>query len=344
MHRGWTVSYLVHMIHKPLPNISPRAWEHPADRAALTALKRVPGLNDVVRFFLGLTGEKSIRLLFLASAVRVGPSQFPRLDALLDEACRVLDVADRPELYVTQNPALNAGAIGVKKPFITLNSSMLDTLDDDEILAVIAHELGHILSGHVLYKTLLWFLLNMAAVVVRIPVAQIVLIGVIAALKEWDRKSEMSADRAGLIVVQKPQVSNTVLMKLAGGKHLDEMDLEEFYRQADDYDAGGDILDGVYKVLNIMGQSHPFPVLRVKAIQAWATDGSYERILAGEYPRRDAQEEDIARDFSEATKAYQDELKASRDPLAQAVSDLGDGLENVRAEAEKFFSSVFGNR
>lgn len=322
--------------------ISPRAWEHPADRTALTALKQVPGLNEVVKFFLGMTGEKQIRLLFLSSAVRVGPRQFPRLNEMVEEACRVLDVTDRPELYVTQNPALNAGAIGVQKPFMTINSSMLDTLDEDETLAVIAHELGHILSGHVLYKTLLWFLLNMAAVVVRIPVAQLVLLGVIVALKEWDRKSELSADRAGLLVAQNPTVSNTLLMKLAGGKHLDEMDLDEFYKQADDYDAGGDILDGVYKVLNIMGQSHPFPVLRVKAIQAWATDGSYERVLAGEYPRRDATEEDVARDFSEATRAYQDELKSSRDPLAKAVSDIGDGLENVRAEAEKFFNTVFG--
>ena len=336
--------YIRRMDRIQFEKISPRAWEHPADRAALAALKQVPGLNEVVKFFLGMTGEKQIRLLYLSSAVRVTPRQFPKLNSLVEEACRVMDVADRPELFVTQNPALNAGAIGVQKPFMTVNSSMIDTLDDDEMLAVIAHELGHIMSGHVLYKTLLWFLLNMASVVVRIPVAQIVLLGVLAALKEWDRKSELSADRAGLIVVQKPQVSSTVLMKLAGGKHLDEMDLDEFYRQADDYDAGGDILDGVYKVMNIMGQSHPFPVLRVKAIQAWATDGSYERVLAGEYPRRDAEEEDIAHDFSEATRAYQDELKGSQDPLARAVNDIGEGLENARAEAEKFFNSVFKGR
>src|SRR6056297_3074080 len=219
--------YIRRMDRIQFEKISPRAWEHPADRAALAALKQVPGLNEVVKFFLGMTGEKQIRLLYLSSAVRVTPRQFPKLNGLVEEACRVMDVADRPELYVTQNPALNAGASGVQKPFMTVNSSMIDTLDDDEMLAVIAHELGHIMSGHVLYKTLLWFLLNMASVVVRIPVAQIVLLGVLAALKEWDRKSELSADRAGLIVVQKPQVSSTVLMKLAGGKHLDEMDLDE---------------------------------------------------------------------------------------------------------------------
>jgi Zn-dependent protease with chaperone function len=291
-----------------------------------------------------MTGEKQIRLLFLSSAVRVGPRQFPKLNEFVEEACRILDVADRPELFVTQNPTLNAGAIGVRKPFMTINSSMIDTLDDDELLTVVGHELGHIMSGHALYRTLLWVLINVAMFAIRVPVAQIVLLGVIAALNEWYRKSELSADRAGLLVSQNPSVSNTVLMKLAGGKHVDEMDLDEFYRQAEDYDAGGDVLDGVYKILNLMGQSHPFPVLRVKSLQTWATDGSYERVLAGDYPRRDAHEEDVARDFSEASRTYREELKASKDPLAKAMSDLGDGLDNVRQEAEKFFSSVFGGR
>jgi Zn-dependent protease with chaperone function len=327
-----------------LPNISPRAWEHPADRAALNALKQVPGLDEVVKFFLGMTGEKSIRLLHLASSVRVGPKQFSRLDSLMAEACRVLDVQERPELYVTQNPVLNAGAIGVKQPFITLNSSLIDTLDDEETLAVIAHELGHIMSGHMLYKTLLWVLLNAAAFFVRIPVAQIVLAGVVTALKEWYRKSELSCDRAGLLVVQEPKVATTLLMKLAGGKNLDEMDIDEFKAQADEYDAGGDVMDGVYKLLNLMGQTHPFAVLRLQAIDRWAQDGEYNKILEGEYPIRSDGEYDFAQDFSDASKAYQEELKQSKDPLAKAMADIGDSLEGVRQEAERFFGTIFQKR
>jgi len=324
-----------------LEGISPRAWEHPADRAALAALRKVPGLDEVVKFFLGMTSEKMFRLWFLSSSVRVSDKQFPRLMKFVDEACMILDVQDKPELYVTQSPLLNAGAWGVKKPFITLNSSMLDTLTDDEILAVIAHELGHILSGHVLYKNLLWWLINIVFLV-RIPVAQVVLLGVFLALREWDRKSELSADRAGLLVVQDPQISNTLLMKLAGGKHLDEMDLDAFVEQAEDYDAGGDILDGVFKVLNLLNQTHPFPVLRLKAIRQWVSDGDYEKIIGGEYPNRTAAEENIAKDFSEASKAYQDELKGSKDPFAKVVSDIGESVETVRREAERFFGSLFG--
>jgi Zn-dependent protease with chaperone function len=334
--------YLEGMDHKILTDISPRAWEHPADRAALKTLQQVPGLSDVVRFFLGLTGERAIRLIFLGGAVRVGERQFPKINALADEACRVLDLADRPEIYVTQNPTLNAGAVGAKRPFVTINSSLLETLDEEETLAVIAHEIGHIMSGHVLYKTLLWFLLNIAAIAVRIPVAQIVLLGVLMALREWDRKSELSADRAGLLVVQNPDVSKTVLMKLAGGKQLDEMNLDEFHKQAEEYESGGDVLDGIYKVLNVLGQSHPFPVLRLKSIDDWAKDGSYQAIIGGEYTKRNDKEESFAQDFSKASKQYQDDLKGSNDPLAQTMSNIGEGLETAGKEAMKFFGSLFG--
>lgn len=332
------------MDHKQLPDISPRTWEHPADRAAFAALTQVPGLNDVVKFFLSMTGERSLRLLFLASAVRVNERQFPKLDALMAEACRVLDVADRPEFFVTQNPMLNAGAVGVKRPFVTMNSSMLDTLSEEELLAVIGHELAHVLSGHALYNTLLWFLLSAQRSGIRIPVAQIVLFGVIMALLEWSRKGELTADRAGLLVVQNPEVSTTTLMKLAGGKHLEEMSLEEFSKQAEEYDAGGDVLDGIYKVLNLLGQTHPFPSLRLKALTEWTADGSYERILSGSYIRRNEEEENVAEDLSEASRQYREDLKKSRDPFAQAVNNLGEGLDSVRKEAEKFFGSMFGQR
>ncbi len=62
-----------------LTDIAPRAWEHPADRAALTALRKIPVFDDVLRNLVGFFGEKPIRLAFLASSVRVSERQFPRV-------------------------------------------------------------------------------------------------------------------------------------------------------------------------------------------------------------------------------------------------------------------------
>ena len=96
----------------PLPLISSRAWEHPADRAALNTLRAIPGFDEVVRKVAGFITERGVRQLFLANAVKIGPQQRPALDALLTDVCTSLDWPDRPELYVTQSPKVNAYAIG----------------------------------------------------------------------------------------------------------------------------------------------------------------------------------------------------------------------------------------
>ncbi len=325
-------------------DISPREWEHPADRAALSALKRIPGFDELVKFFVGLTSEKAIRLIFLASAVRVSEKQFPRVYALLEEACSVLDARDVPELYITQTPILNAGAVGVNKPFLTLNSGLVDSMSEDELLAVIGHELGHVLSGHVLYKTLLWFLMNAALGLMNIPLGQLAVLAIIGALKEWDRKSELSADRAGLLVVQNPEVSYTTLMKLAGGKNVKEMDIDEFFKQADEYDASGDLLDGLFKFLNLFGQSHPFPVLRLTEVKKWGDSEAFSKIVGGDYRRRSEKEdEDIQKDFEDAAHQYREDWRTSKDPLSQAVHNISAGVDFARKQAESFFKTIIEN-
>jgi len=333
----------VKQVKKSFPDISPRAWEHPADTAALTALKRIPGLDEILKRILTVTTDKSLRLIALGSAVRVTERQFPRLHRLREEACMLLDLREPPELFVSQSPFLNAGAIGVNHPFIGLNSALIGQLEDEELLAVIAHELGHILSGHVLYKTLLYILLRVSTEIV--PVGKLVLAGVIAALKEWDRRSEMSADRAGLLVTQDPQVSFTVLMKVAGGSYPQEMSLDEFLNQAAEYEKGGDVIDSVHKLLNLIDESHPFAVLRLAELKSWHDSGAYAKILSGNFPRR-SDGEDLRATFERAAGSYREELERSQDPLASALRDIGKRMEStgreVGKQAEDLFKGLFG--
>lgn len=330
---------------KTFPAISPTNWEHPADTAALSAVKQIPALDDLLKKFISVTTEKSLRLIALASSVRVTERQFPRLYRLLGEACMILDAPDVPELYVSQSPLLNAGAVGVNHPFITLNSAILSQFSDKEMLAIIAHELGHILSGHVLYKTLLWLLLKVSSSV--IPVGKLVLSGIIAALKEWDRKSEMSADRAGLLATQDPAVSYQVLMKVAGGANEGEMSLEEFFVQADEYEKGGDVIDSMHKLLNVMGESHPFAVLRLKELKVWHDSGAYGKILQGDYVRRGEEKgEEVRGSFERAAGSYREEFERSGDPLAGALREIGKKVESagqaLGKQAEDFLKGVFG--
>src|SRR5438046_7075979 len=140
---------------KILTQIAPVSWEHPADRAALQTLRSVPWCDEVVKKIVGFFGERGIRLLFQANAVRVGPTQFPRLNQLYTDVLTTMDWPDRPELFVSQTPFVNAGAFGVQRPFIVLNSGALKLLDDDERRTLLRPEPGHIMNGHAVHHTLL---------------------------------------------------------------------------------------------------------------------------------------------------------------------------------------------
>ncbi|MGF1533241.1 MAG: M48 family metallopeptidase [Bernardetiaceae bacterium] len=306
--------------------ISSRTWEHPADRAALETLRKIPALDSLLQRVFGETSERSLRLMYLASTVRVSPRQFGRLDALFGEACQILDV-ERPELFVTQSPFLNAGAVGMERPFVVLNSSIAQGLDDEEILSVMGHELGHILSGHVLYKTLLMILLRFSQLLIRVPIGDLAISGLLIALNEWSRKSELSADRAELLTVQNPDVPIRALMKLAGGTDIEEMHLGEFLAQAEEYEQSDSVRDSLFKIFNVLNQSHPFAVVRVAELLKWVRSGEYDRILNGTYTKRDqAPAEDIFTDYRTAAQTYQEDFTA---PLENVVQDAARRARNI---------------
>ncbi|HEY5061598.1 MAG TPA: hypothetical protein VII52_08695, partial [Gemmatimonadaceae bacterium] len=94
----------------PLTQISSRAWEHPADRAALNTLRAIPGFDEIVRKVAGFFGERGIRQLFLGDAIKVTATQRPKLNTMWTEVLETLDWPERPELYVTQTPIANAMA------------------------------------------------------------------------------------------------------------------------------------------------------------------------------------------------------------------------------------------
>ena len=321
-----------------LPNLSPRAYEHPADRAALVTLRRVPGFDFAVRKLFGFVGDRSLRLASLASAVRVNERQFPKIHERYMEACRILDIHPPPELYIAQTPIVNAGAVGVDKPFIVLNSGSLLLMDEDELQFILAHELGHVLSQHVLYKTMLRLMMRMTIVAMSVPLGGAALFGILAALMEWDRKSELSADRAGLLVSQDPDIAYRAHMKLAGGGQTGQMSVEEFLVQSEEYKGGGTVVDGVVKLLHLLGRTHPFPVLRLAELKEWAESGAYEAILRGEYPRRD---EDggvsVVEEVVASAGSYKDDLDKSPDPLVGFVKDFGRGVAGAGASVAGFF-------
>jgi Zn-dependent protease with chaperone function len=325
---------------RTLPEIAPVSWEHPADRAALQALRAIPGVDEVIKKVLSiLGGERGIRLLFQANAVRVGPAQFPRLWLMHLENCTTFGWEKIPEVYVTQTPIFNAGAYGIDDPFIVLHSAALEILDEDEIRTLLAHELGHVMSGHSLYRTIA-AILALVSLGALPMLAGIALLPVKLAFLEWSRKSELSADRAGLLGCQDVMVAQRLDLKMAGGVRSGfftnaDLNLDAFMAQAHEYVNTNEGLDVVYKVLHTLGVTHPMHTVRAAETQKWVASGDYERILAGEYVRRGSPEDQrpLGDHWRDAKEYYSKEAK----DFGQQV---GDAMRSTASKAAEAFRNA----
>jgi Zn-dependent protease with chaperone function len=326
-----------------LTDISSRAWEHPADRGALTALRQLRGFDYVLRKLAGLWNERALRLIYLGTAVRVDHRQFPRVYQLYAQAADTLDVHELPLLYVYSDPKPQSMALGLDRPFIIVNSGMLDMMDDDELRFVLGHELGHVLSGHALYTTMLMQLLRVSNALAWLPLGALGLRALIAALYEWSRKAELSSDRAGLLATQDPAAALRGHMKLASGGRLEDLDIAAFRAQGEEYLRPPDVRDSVLKLLLLENATHPFAVVRAAELQRWVDDGGYTQILQGAYPRRsDDADAKMSTDAADAADHYRSAFEHSQDPLVSIVRELGGTVTGLRDRVSSFFTGRDG--
>ena len=325
------------------PGISPRAYEHPADKGAMATLRSVPGVADVLKTLNSLFNERAERLMAVASHVRVGPAQYPVIDRLRTESAEVLDLPQVPNIYIARDPRAIAQTRGIDEPFIVLSTGLVEALDTEALRFVIGHEMGHVLSGHAVLLTLLDRLSRLQKSISWVPLGVIGLRAVIAALHEWQRKSELSCDRAGLLAGQNPAAALRAHLYLAGATDLGQIDIPSFLEQAKEYEEVEDIRDSVIKLLAVENQQHPFAVVRASQLQRWAASEEYRLILAGEYRRRDGEDErnPLNEDVKGAAKSYRDTWRDSTDPLVKVVSDVGGAISGA---ADKVFSGFRRDR
>ncbi len=328
------------------PEISCRAWEHPADRAALTTMRKVPGFDLLLRRMSSIVTEPALRSLYLGNAVRVSEKQFPDLNAAWIRTCKQFDADRVPELFVTAQGGVNAAAVGWDRPFVYITAGALKSLKGEEIRFVLAHELSHVLSGHALYRTMMDIIVRyIRPRLVFMPAAWLVVAGIELALKEWSRKSELSCDRAGLLAVQDIELAQRIHMKMAGGGDLEKMNVDAFREQAAEYEEDGDLREQILRLLMLTSVTHPFPVLRLAELSRWAESGEYQRILDGHYPRRSEDDHaGVREDIARTAETYKERWSEREDALGKLVQDLG-GLVSGRSETLwEGLKSVFRNQ
>ncbi|MGJ3254065.1 MAG: M48 family metallopeptidase [Elainellaceae cyanobacterium] len=322
--------------------ISNEAFRHPLDYQAEQALRSVPGFDVVARKFMEVIYERPQNIYLLGNCVEVGPRQYASLYRIFRECLRDLDVYPQPLLFVAQSPQINAFALGQERPSITLNTGLIDCLNEDAIRAVIAHELGHVKCGHTtLTQMAIWAIATIAGLAeATLGLSMLISTGLILGFYEWLRKAELSADRAAMLVTDDLNLVMTMMMQMAGGssRYAHEMSLDEFLRQADRYqDLDIDNLNQVYKFLlyNNLSQgvflTHPFAVERVHYLKDWADSADYRQIRRGNYRRSGEGSVDVSAEPSGQTPAEGQEV----DRLRQQIDDLQREINQIKRSRDK---------
>jgi Zn-dependent protease with chaperone function len=314
-----------------LKRISAKAYEHPADRAATAALKTIPHLDTVVRKLIEFGYERAIRRGVLGSSVRLGEDQLAHVWHAHARAYATLDMEPVPDLYLTQYPFANALTIGSGRPIVVVNSELVQLLDDEQLRAVFAHEAGHVLSDHALYRTALVILIRLSA----LPGVPVPLFPLKAALMEWFRAAELSCDRAAALVVRDPLAVCRTLMVISAGAEAANLDLDAFIRQGQEYREKASPFDRFSRLLVDLNLTHPMSVQRVHELMGWVRSGDYDRIVGGDFITRDDPEqprEDAAEAASHYAGRFRDTFKDLGDSIGDAGQQISDWLRRTREE------------
>jgi Zn-dependent protease with chaperone function len=304
-----------------LKGISSKSYEHPADRAATAALKAIPHLDAVVRKIIEFGYERALRRGVLGSAVRLGEDQLGHVWQSHSRAYTTLDLEPVPDLYLTQYPIANALTIGAGRPIVVVNSELVQLLDAEQLRGVFAHEAGHVLSDHVLYRTALVIVLRLSAV----PGVPLPLFPLKAALMEWFRAAELSCDRAAALVTRDPLLVCRTLMMIAAGAEAANLDLDVFMAQSQDYREKASPFDRFSRLLIDLNLTHPMSVQRVHELMEWVHSGDYDRIVGGVYVSRDDPPRPRA-EASDAVAHYAERFRDTFKDLGESINDAGQQL------------------
>lgn len=273
---------------KKLTGLRPQVYEHALDTKTLDTLQGTPGLETLVRKCNEWGFERLLRVQLTGSHLRVTPDSFPDIHAMMLSVAETLDLPLIPELYIAAGGEINAFTAGVEHPIVVLTSGAIDQLNPNELRFVIAHELGHIKSGHVLYYQIAEFMPVIAGIVgsVTLGIGELLSTGLQIALLNWKRMSEFTADRAGLLACQDVDSAISALMKLAGlpTKFYDSINTEDFLAQAREFQSmDADKLSWLAKGLSIMGQTHPWTVMRASEFLKWIDNGDFQKVLDADH-------------------------------------------------------------
>lgn len=258
-----------------------KLYLHDSDKAAMAALKAIPGFSQVMKAFMKIWSEQQLRLINMSTNLRLNEKQMAKYYNMLPPICTKLGI-DVPELFVELDVHPNAYTYGDTKPFIVITSGLFETLPDELIPTVLAHECGHIACHHTLYTTMGRAILNGASAFVS-GLGNIALYPIQLAFAYWMRCSEFSADRAAIICDGSAEKSTEVMMRFAGYDKdiMADANVEAFMEQALEYKnlVDNNAWNKTLEFILFQNYDHPLNAIRAYEGREWEKNERYKNIL-----------------------------------------------------------------
>ena len=293
--------------------INKNVFIHESDQAALQALQSIPGFSQVLKACMNAWNEKLMYINNMASNIRISEEQLPQYYHMLLPICEKLGI-EVPDLFLELNVLPNSYTSGDTKPFIVITSGLLETLPEELIPTVLAHECGHIVCHHVLYRTMGTLILSGA--LSFLPLRNIALAPINAAFAYWMRCSEFSADRAAILCDGTADKMIEVCARFAGfDKDIPYgMNFEAFMNQAKEYEEmmKDNNMNKTMEFMMFANRSHPLNAVRAYEAKQWEQSENYTK----------------AREYFEA---FRNHRTPESEPLEFSEKTLlGKDLEEVR--------------
>lgn len=249
---------------------------HPEDEKAIGVLKKIPFIDEMCRTTLELAHERIFRGENLAMMVKVDENYMPELHRDLKEVTKVVGIK-MPELFVYNDPVMNAFTFGETNPYICVSSSLIEKMSREERKSILAHECGHILCQHVLYSSVVETLRMIGE---NFGIIGSTMTGPMKlALQYWSRRSEFSADRCAAAVMGE-RVFQAGMLKMALGLTDAGNDPYRLVKQAKEYHQHEQqsLWNYIQQNCRMAFFSHPQHVNRAYEIDRWKNSHSYKRL------------------------------------------------------------------
>lgn len=261
-------------------SINAKFYMHETDKIALQSLEAIPGFPQLFKAFMKIWNERRLRVENMSSNLRISEDQLPQYYNMLPPICEKLGI-DVPELYLELNVNPNAYTYGDTKPFIVITTGLLETLPEELIPTVLAHECGHIACRHCLYTTMWRFVCSEAIQLLKLD--GIALFSMKMAFFNWLRCSELSADRAAALCDGGAENVIKMCMYFAGfDKDIaGSANVEAFMNQASDYlqMIKDSTLDRTLEFIYMHNQTHPLNAWRALLCKEFAQTDRFSRIV-----------------------------------------------------------------